>query len=311
MASETTCALLRSVDMHPSTRRQFIGGAFATGAGLLLRPTFALAKLMSQRPLWTARKNGKLVYIVGETWPQPNDWRDPAVETLLGKCGRLWTETNQIYRRPTKELVEQYGATSDASLLQQLPAAQMARLQQAADACGVSLKELAGLRPWVIGASLEDAFYQTAGLKGKSAREVLMAQADAGGIPVSSEFAAKDDVFVYMGGLSPAADAQFLYYELDGILLGRAGSQQISTEWLAGHMDPAAAFLEHMRRAYPDLYAKLTLDRNRAWVPRFDAMIVDEKPTMVVIGMFHLVGPESVFRQLRHAGYDVTPDIAG
>jgi uncharacterized protein YbaP (TraB family) len=34
-------------------------------------------------------------------------------------------------------------------------------------------------------------------------------------------------------------------------------------------------------------------------------MILDEKPTMVVVGMFHLVGQDSVLSQLRHAGYEV------
>ncbi|HXB27791.1 MAG TPA: TraB/GumN family protein [Gemmatimonadaceae bacterium] len=288
-----------------STRRQFIRGTFATGACFLFEASPALAILTSQRPLWTARKQGREVYLVGETWPQPNDWHDPVIETLLRTCGHLWTETNQIYRRPTKELVEQYGASPDASPLKLLSHAQMARLHKAADACDVSLKDLAGMRPWVIGATLEDAFYQKEGLRGKSAREILLARADSAGIPVSCEFAAKDDVFVYMGGLSPIEDAQFLYYELDGVLLGRTGSERISSNWLAGHTGPAAAFVDHERRAYPELYVKLTVDRNRGWVPRFESMMLDEKPTMVVVGMFHLVGQDSVLSQLRHAGYEV------
>lgn len=251
------------------------------------------------------RKNGKVAYIVGETWPQVNDWHDTVIEPLLRQCGRLWIETNQIYRRPTKDLVAQFGATSDPEPLKLLPPSQLERLRKAADVCGVSLKDFDGLRPWVIGASLEDAFYEKAGLKGKSAREMLQAEADAAGIPVSSEFATKDDVFVYMGGLSPTADAQFLYYELDTVLLGRSGCEHVSSTWLAGQTGPATAFLEHERQTYTELYGKLTLDRNRAWVPRFESMMLDEKPTMAVIGMFHLVGEESVVAQLRQAGFEV------
>jgi uncharacterized protein len=298
-------SFFNSDSARSSTRRQFIRGAFAAGTWVLFESSQALAELTSQRPLWAARKKGRVVYIVGETWPQPNDWNDPVIETLLRRCGHLWTETNQISRRPTKELVEQYGASSDASPLKLLSQAQVARLHKAADSCDVSLKDLAGMRPWVIGATLEDAFYQKAGLSGKSAREILLARADSAGIPVSSEFAARDDVFVYMGGLSPTEDAQFLCYELDGVLLGRTGSEQISSNWLAGQTGPAAAFVDHERQAYPDLYVKLTVDRNRGWVPRFESMILDEKPTMVVVGMFHLVGQDSVLNQLRHAGYEV------
>lgn len=288
-----------------STRRQFIGAAIAASASLRRWPTHALARLVSQRPLWSAQKKGGVVYIVGETWPRSTDWHDAVTEALLPRCGRLWTETNQIFRRPTKELVEQFGATTDASPLRLLARDQMTRLQKATALCGVSLSDFPGMRPWVIGASLEDAFYQKMELTGKSARNVLMAQAEAAGISVSSEFATKDDVFAFMGGFSPTEDAQFLCYEMDGVLLGRAGSERISSDWIAGRPEPAAEFVDHMRRAYPELYLKLSLDRNRGWVPRFESMVLDRKPTMVIIGMFHLVGEEGVFTQLRRAGFDV------
>ncbi len=170
------------------------------------------------------------------------------------------------------------------------------------------MKDLANLRPWLAGAALEDAFYEKTGLTGKSAREILLAQAEAAGIPVSSEFTTKDDVFAWMGGLSPTEGTQFLCYEMDCVLLGRTGSLQISSDWLAGRTGPASVFVDHERHAYPQLYAKLTLDRNRAWVPRFESAMLDPTPTMVIIGMFHLVGQDSVLTQLRQNGYDVVEE---
>jgi uncharacterized protein YbaP (TraB family) len=289
-----------------SSRRQFVGAAFAAGVCIPFSTVHALARLVAVRPVWTARKKGRLIYIVGETLPRPSDWHDPAVEGLLGHCGRLWTETNQIFRRPANALVEQFGRATDSAPLKLLSRTQMSRLRQATASCGVSLDDLAGMRPWVIGATLEDAFYAKAGLRGKSAREVLLDRATAAGIPVSSEFATKDDVIARMGGFSPTEDAQFLCYEVDGILLGRTGALQMSSTWLAGDTGPAAAFLDHERQAYPELYVKLTVDRNRGWMPRFESMLLDPNPTMVIIGMYHLVGPESVLTQLRRAGYDVT-----
>jgi uncharacterized protein YbaP (TraB family) len=297
---------MRNLDSQTRlTRRQFIGGAVATVASLPAWPTQLFARLGSQRPLWSARKGHGVVYIVGETWPQPGDWHDPVVEGLLGRCGRLWTETNQIYRRPTKDLIEAFGKATDASSLKQLSPAQQSRLLQAAASCGVSLKDLSDLRPWLAGAALEDAFYAKTGLTGKSAREILLAQAEAAGIPVSSEFATKDDVFAWMGGFSPNESTQFLCYEMDCVLLGRTGMAQVSSDWLAGRTGPASAFVDHVRRAYPELYVKLTLDRNRAWVPRFESMVLDSTPTMVIIGMFHLVGQDNVLTQLRQNGYDI------
>jgi uncharacterized protein len=298
------------VDSAPApSRRQFVSTALAAGLCIPFSTVHALARLVAVRPVWTARKKGRLIYIVGETLPRSSDWHDPAVEELLGHCGRLWTETNQIFRRPAKTLVEQFGTATDGTPLKLLSEMQMSRLRQAAASCGVSLDDLAGMRPWVVGETLEDAFYATAGLGGKSARKVLLDRAPAAGIPVSSEFATKDDVIAWIGGFSPTEDAQFLCYQVDGVLLGRTGTEQMSSAWLAGDTGPAAAFLDHERQAYPELYVKLTVDRNRAWMPRIEAMLLDPKPTMVIIGMYHLVGPESVLTLLRRAGYDVVQGL--
>ncbi|RRN63879.1 TraB/GumN family protein [Caulobacter sp. 602-1] len=86
---------------------------------------------------------------------------------------------------------------------------------------------------------------------------------------------------------------------------GSRRSERISTEWLAGRQTAAADFVDHERRDYPELYAKLTVERNRAWVPHFEAMLNAPKPTLVVVGLYHLVGSESMLVQLRRAGFEV------
>ena len=103
-----------------SSRRQFVGAALAAGVCIPFSTVHALARLVAVRPVWTARKKGRLIYIVGETLPRPSDWHDPAVEGFLGHCGRLWTETNQIFRRPVKALVEQFGRATDSAPLKLL-----------------------------------------------------------------------------------------------------------------------------------------------------------------------------------------------
>jgi hypothetical protein len=54
------------------------------------------------------------------------------------------------------------------------------------------------------------------------------------GLPVFSEFSVKDDIFAWFGGMSPVEEAQFLYFAVDGVLLGRTGMERISTDWLSG-----------------------------------------------------------------------------
>jgi uncharacterized protein YbaP (TraB family) len=111
--------------------------------------------------------------------------------------------------------------------------------------------------------------------------------------------------------MSAVQETQFLCYVVDGVLLGRAGSELVSSSWLSGQAGPATKFVEHERRDYPELYAKLTVERNRAWVPRFETMLRDPKPAMVVVGLYHLVGPESLLVQMRRAGFHVSRGASG
>ncbi|MBU3077681.1 TraB/GumN family protein [Sphingomonas quercus] len=286
------------------SRRQVLGSS-----ALALSAAPAIGAVAHAAPLWTVRKGGRSIYVLGESLPRPIDWHNPIVEALLLRCGRLWTETNQIYRNAATDLAKAFGMSGSSSPLGLLSPAQMARVKKAAAMSHVSLDELDGARPWLVGATLEDAGYQTAGLIGKSANAILSAQAMAADIPVSSEFAVKDDVFAWFGGMTAQQDAQFLCFCADGVVLGRAGSERISASWLSGQLGPALDFVRHEEREYPELYEKLTVARNHGWIPRFEGMLREPKPTLVVVGLYHLVGPESLLVQARNAGFTVSYGI--
>lgn len=286
----------------------------AIGAGAVFLGSAAWSGIASgaqidRPPIWTVRKSGKNIFVLGESLPRTIDWHAPDIEGLLCRCGHLWTETNQIYREPVGTLVKTFGMSASAPTLKLLSAKQTARLERAATVATVSLDDLAGARPWLIGATLEDSGYKAIGLTGKSANTVLHEQASKANIPVSSEFAVKDDVFSWFGGMSPIQETQFLCYAVDGVLLGRSGSEWISSNWLSGRPGPATKFVEHVRRVSPQLHAKLMVHRNIAWVARFEAMLQDPKPTMVVVGLYHLVGPENLLFQLRKAGFEVVGGV--
>lgn len=174
---------------------------------------------------------------------------------------------------------------------------------------GLSLNDLAGARPWLIGATLEDAGYRAYGLTGKSANSVLSEQAAVAGIPVTSEFPVKDDVFAWFGAMTPVEETQFLCFCIDGVLIGRSGMEAISQGWLSGNSKPATSVVSNERRDYPRLYSKLTAGRNSAWTPRFEEMLRDPTPTLVVVGLYHLVGPDSLLAKLHRIGFIVSKDM--
>jgi uncharacterized protein len=127
----------------------------------------------------------------------------------------LWTETNQIIRGDQKELVTRNGIDNATPLMVRLGADDRVRLEKASALCKVPMASLTNFRPWLAGATREDAFYKTMGLFGLAPDKVLSAKAQAAGVALFSEFAMKDDVVTWFGSMSPKQDLQFLRYILD------------------------------------------------------------------------------------------------
>jgi uncharacterized protein YbaP (TraB family) len=62
-----------------------------------------------------------------------------------------------------------------------------------------------------------------------------------------------------------------------------------------------------MRVHYPQLYQRINVDRNDAWLPKVRAMLDDETSddALVVVGSLHLLGDDGLVAKLRKAGYTV------
>jgi uncharacterized protein YbaP (TraB family) len=198
-------------------------------------------------------------------------------------------------------LVAREGVDPATPLSTRLSTEDQARLAKAAALCRTPLESLSAFRPWLAGASLEGDFYKAMGLSGQAAASSLAAKAKDAGVPVSSEFAAQDDIFAWFGAMTPAQETQYLRYVLDEILAGPEGTADAFADWAKGDFRRATAVNSRIRRLYPD-FQTLIVERNRRWVPRFQAMLGEKKPGMVVVGHLHLVGSDNVLALLRADG---------
>jgi uncharacterized protein len=256
-------------------------------------------------PLWAVEKAGSTVYLMGQTPPRPTAWSDARIEGLVKTCGEIWTETNKQQRknaRPEARHLMHPGKP----LIEQLSAADFARLRQVADMVKVPMAGIAPLRPWTAAMTIEWAWFQAEKLDVQgTAESVLLRIAGQAGVPHLSEFETQGDVAEFMGEMSAREDVQFLQYVLDRILAGTEENERVHSAWARGDTAPAAEFVANMKRTQPDVYAKHMLVRNRNWLPRFAAMQKKAKPSLVIVGLFHMVGPDSLLEQLKADGWRV------
>lgn len=76
--------------------------------------------------------------------------------------------------------------------------------------------------------------------------------------------------------------------------------------WRAGDEVEIDEYIsENMRKEFPKLYKRLIIDRNRDWIPHLETLMDSGKRTLVIVGVGHLVGKESVINLLKSKGYKI------
>lgn len=259
-------------------------------------------------PLWTVEGHGGTVFLTGETPPRQSAWKDERIEGLLSGCSALWTETNQIRRQDPQALMKHYGIDELKPLLSKLTDTDRQRLARVAEMAQLPMDELAQLRPWLAAMTLEQTYYGKLNLQESgTAEKVLMLRAKDAGVTIFSEFPSIDELVMFMGDSSQAEDLQYLQYTLDHILDGPAENERIYSLWARGDVSGAEGMVHRIKSSQPAMYVKHVVGRNKGWVPRIDAMRKNTKPALIVVGLYHLAGPDSILVQLKKHGLKVTP----
>jgi uncharacterized protein YbaP (TraB family) len=75
--------------------------------------------------------------------------------------------------------------------------------------------------------------------------------------------------------------------------------------WRTGDVKRLAELLSGEYDEFPDLYRRLTVDRNRAWIGPLVDLLDDRDDYLVVVGALHLVGKDSVVDLLEQRGFEV------
>lgn len=257
---------------------------------------------MSGVALWVVDRPESRVFLFGEAVGlRDRGWVSDELRSAVESSRELWREVDRAAVSASPLLV-QY-ALAREPLSQRLDEHQLGRVEEVARAVGLDPATLADLRPWVVGQLLDGAMRAQAGYDlAHSVEEVLTGLAAAAGIPVRYEVGDAEGVLSWFDGLGPELEVDYLLWTVERVA---AGSDQVDRHveaWRRGDLSEAEAEDRATRRHYPALHERLLVDRNRAWVPRIDAMLGEPGAAFVAVGALHLVGEASVPACLAAAG---------
>jgi len=93
---------------------------------------------------------------------------------------------------------------------------------------------------------------------------------------------------------------------LDEVKTGPALYKRLVDAWLAGDVRTIRKeALEPMIREAPGEYRALVAQRNKRWIGRIEQRLAGQGEAVMVVGVGHLVGPDSVPALLRREGFRV------
>jgi len=135
----------------------------------------------------------------------------------------------------------------------------------------------------------------------------FMARASEAGKPVAGLETAAEQIALF-DGMAPGEQVQMLADALEDAVDGTERLEALHADWRAGRADALwNGMAADMRREYPQLYQRINVDRNAAWLPELAARL--ESPggddTLVVVGALHLLGGDGLVEGLRARGYTV------
>jgi uncharacterized protein YbaP (TraB family) len=256
--------------------------------------------------LFEVTRDGHVIHLFGGSRPTPERWSSPAVEAVVSTCSEFWNETPDMGPE-VQALAVKYGVDPARPLATWLTEDDRARIDAAAAAKGANAAILAAVRPWLAAQILRMAADAHDGLSYENSPDAVLTKcANDAGLPIHSEFGAPEDTLRTFASMSPEAEVQYLRYTLYEIESGIERVTQHAAALARGDITPIADEAAMMRREWPALYEELAVARNRAWVPRIEALFGARTRAFVLVGSAHLVGDDGLLALLPGAGFTVS-----
>lgn len=178
-------------------------------------------------------------------------------------------------------------------------------LRATLDSLGLSVARFRRMEPWLISAVLPAAALRGSGYSGEAGLDAhLFEKAKATG-KKRIALETLDEQLAAFDGLPMRAQRRLLRATLRNVSRSKAQLDALTAAWSSGDTTALENLTARGVRGRPALRRRLLAARNRRWVPQIETLIARVDTSLVVVGVAHLVGEDSVVALLRQRGYTV------
>jgi uncharacterized protein YbaP (TraB family) len=273
------------------------------------------SRAFADPPIWHVVRGKTDIALFGSVHLLSADttWLTPALARDLADADAIWFEIpiDAAGQAEAGQLALQRGLLpADQTLSATVGPAVWAKLERTAKAVNVPLQTLQRFKPWLAELTLSVLDFQGQGARADLGVEQQLAKA----APPTARREAFETVAEQIGFFAdaPMADQiESLNETLDEIQDDPDEFKRLAADWARGDIHAIEVeALGPMQREAPDVYKRLLVDRNKRFAQRIEGLLRgdDAKPAahiLIVVGVGHLVGPDSVPTLLRKDGFQV------
>lgn len=260
---------------------------------------------------WKATgKSGGVVYLVGSIHVLTSDFYplNPALEAAFKDSDLVVEEVDMgEMLDPSAQLriLSRGMLPGDQSLDKVISPATMELVRKITGDLGPAGQPLMRFKPWMLAIALQGLELQKAGYNPELGLDKhFYDQAKASGKAVQGLETADYQISVF-DGMTMEQQDRLLAQTLKELETELASVGKLAEAWKAGDAPTVERIVQSELKAEPMMYQRLLVDRNKAWLPKIEALFSRPGRALVVVGAAHLVGPDGVVAMLKAKGYTV------
>jgi uncharacterized protein YbaP (TraB family) len=263
--------------------------------------------------LWKVSDGDNHLYLLGSFHALKSDDYPPApavlaafadAETVAFEISPAEMRSPELSRKLLAAAALPAGQTLEATL----SAGNRRRLHEYARKRELPLASYQGLEPWFVSLVISLREMSLVGYDSSLGLDqyLITRSAQAGKRTLGLETA--DQQIAALDSMSALEQQQSLAESLDEAEDFKNEIDRLHGYWRSGNDAALDEMLRvEFKRDYAQLYKRINVARNQAWLPTLRALLDGEHhdDTLVVVGSLHLLGPDGLVSQLRAKGYRV------
>lgn len=182
------------------------------------------------------------------------------------------------------------------------------RLRQYADERNLPLQDYQKLEPWFVSLLISLREMALIGYDPRLGLDQHLVGRAAQAGKRTSGLETADRQIAALDSMSALEQQQSLSESLDSAKDFKTKIDQLHQLWRSGNAVALEELLAvEFKRDYAQLYQRINVDRNQAWLPKIRRMLDQQTrdETLVVVGSMHLLGSDGLVSQLKARGYRV------